>query len=70
LVKTLTIRDEVYRKLLAVKAKDQSFSELLEQLSEGTKSIEVLESIRARVEFRDKERMMSELSTIRAERRI
>jgi predicted CopG family antitoxin len=70
LVKTLTIRDEVYRKLLAVKAKDQSFSELLEQLSEGTKSVEVLESIRARVEFRDKERMMSELSTSRAERRI
>jgi predicted CopG family antitoxin len=70
LVKTLTIRDEVYRKLLAVKAKDQSFSELLEQLTEGTKSIEVLTSIRARVEFRDKERMMSELSTSRAERRI
>jgi predicted CopG family antitoxin len=70
LVKTLTIRDEVYKKLLAVKAKDESFSELLEKLTEGTKSIEVLGSIRARVEFRDKERLLSELSAERAERRI
>lgn len=70
MVKTLTIRDEVYKKLLAVKAKDESFSELLEKLTEGTKSIEVLGSIRARVEFRDKERLLSELSAERAERRI
>jgi predicted CopG family antitoxin len=70
LVKTLTIRDEVYRKLLAVKTKEESFSELLEKLAEGTKSIEVLTSLRARVEFREKERMMSDLSTARAERRI
>lgn len=70
MVKTLTIRDEVYRKLLAVKTKEESFSELLEKLAEGTKSIEVLTSLRARVEFREKERMMSDLSTARAERRI
>jgi len=70
LVKTLTIRDEVYRKLLAVKTKEESFSELLEKLAEGTKSTEVLTSLRARVEFREKERMMSDLSTARAERRI
>jgi len=70
LVKTLTIRDEVYRKLLAVKGKDESFSELLEKLAEGTKSVEVLTSLRGRVEFREKEKMLSELSTRRAERRI
>jgi len=70
LVKTLTIRDEVYRKLLAVKGKDESFSELLEKLAEGTKSVEVLTSLRGRVEFREKEKMLSELSTARAERRI
>ena len=70
MVKTLTIRDEVYRKLLAVKTKEESFSELLEKLAEGTKSIEVLTSLRARVEFREKEKMMSDLSTARAERRI
>lgn len=70
MVKTLTIRDEVYRKLLAVKGKDESFSELLEKLAEGTKSVEVLTSLRGRVEFREKEKMLSELSTARAERRI
>lgn len=70
LVKTLTIRDDVYRKLLAVKGNDESFSELLEKLAEGTKSVEVLASLRGRVEFRDKEAMMSQLSTARAERRI
>ena len=70
MVKTLTIRDQVYRKLLAVKGKDESFSELLEKLAEGTKSVEVLASLRARVEFRDKARMLAELSAARAERRI
>ncbi len=70
MVKTLTIRDEVYRKLLAVKGKDESFSELLEKLAEGTKSVEVLTSLRGRVEFREKEKMLSELSIARAERRI
>lgn len=70
LVRTLTIRDEVYRKLVAVKGKDESFSELLEKLAEGTRSLEVLSSLRGRVEFRDKRRMLSELSTARAERRV
>ena len=70
MVKTLTISDEVYRKLLAVKAKDESFSELLEKLAEGTKSVEVLTSLRGRVEFREKKKMLSDLSTARAERRI
>jgi len=32
LTKTMTIRDEVYRKLFTAKRKDESFSELFERL--------------------------------------
>ena len=70
MVRAFTIRDEVYRKLVVVSGKDESFSELLEKLAEGTRSPEVLSSLRGRVELRDKRRMLSELSTARAERRI
>lgn len=61
MVKTLIIRDEVYRKLLAVEGKGESFSELLDKLVEATKpsSIEFLPSLRGRVEFREKEKMLS-----------
>ena len=69
-VGALILRDEVYRKLLGVKGKDESFSELLERLAEGTRSLEVLSSLRGRVGFGDKQRMLSELSTARAERRV
>lgn len=70
MVKTVTISDEVYRKLLAVKGKDESFSELLERLTEGTRSIDILTSLRGQVEFREKAKMLSELLTERTERRI
>jgi predicted CopG family antitoxin len=40
LVKIIIIRDEVYRKLLAVKRQDESFSELFDRLAEGKDSIE------------------------------
>ncbi|MDI6643101.1 MAG: antitoxin VapB family protein [Candidatus Hodarchaeaceae archaeon] len=35
MVKTITIRGDVYEKLTAVKGEDESFSELLERLVEG-----------------------------------
>ena len=70
MTKTITIRDQVYRKLTAVKRKNESFSELFERLVEGTSSIEALKSLRGSVEFKQKERMLSELRTERAERRL
>jgi predicted CopG family antitoxin len=70
LTKTITIRDQVYRKLAAVKRKDESFSELFERLVEGTNSIEVLKRLRGSVEFKNKERMLSEIEALRAERRL
>ena len=70
MVKTITIRDDVYRKLLAVKRKDESFSELLERLVESVKPIHVLVKLRGCVEFRDKEKLINEIYSMRAEHRL
>jgi len=70
LTKTITIRDEVYRKLLAVKRKDESFSKLFERLVEGTSPLETLTKLRGCVEFKDKKKMLSEMYALRAERRL
>ncbi|MCW4045057.1 MAG: antitoxin VapB family protein [Candidatus Bathyarchaeota archaeon] len=69
MVKTITIRDEVYQKLLAVKKKNESFSKLFERLAENRDPIETLLKLRAQVEFTEKEKMLSELRSLRAERR-
>jgi len=68
--KTITIRDEVYRKLLTVKREDESFSELFERLVEGVNPLETLTKLRGCVEFRDKAKMLSEINALRAERRL
>jgi len=70
MVKTITIRDAVYKKLLSAKRKDESFSELFERLTEGRNSVEVLKWLRGTVEFRDKEKLLAEINVKRAERRI
>ncbi len=61
LTKTLTVRDEVYRKLLTVKKRDESFSRLFERLVESMSALETLKKLRGRVEFKDKEEMLSEI---------
>ncbi len=67
--KTITIRDEVYQKLLVLKGKDESFSELFERLAEGADPLETLKNLRGCVEFTDKEKMIEEIATWRSERR-
>jgi len=69
LVKTITIREEVYRKLLTVKKKDESFSELFDRLAESKDPLETLSKLRASVEFREKKEMISKIYSSRAERR-
>jgi len=69
LTKTITIRDEVYRKLLTVKGENESFSQLFERLVESMSPLEALARLRGCVEFKDKEKMLSEIRTLRAERR-
>lgn len=68
-MKTIRIKDEVYRKLQAIKREDESLNELLERLVEGSDPLEMLRGLRGYVEFTDKERMLSEISAARAERR-
>jgi predicted CopG family antitoxin len=59
----------VYRKLLTIKKKDESFSELFDRLAENKDPLETLSKLRASVEFRKKKEMLSEISSSRAERR-
>lgn len=70
MVKTITIREEVYKKLLEVKEKKESFSELFERLVEGMNPVETLKKLRGCVEFKDKEKILSEIYASRTERRI
>jgi len=60
----------VYKKLLTVKKKDESFSELFERLVENKNPLETLTKLRASVEFKEKEKMISEISASRTERRL
>ena len=69
MTKTITIRDEVYRKLLTVKGENESFSKLFERLVESMSPLETLVRLRGCVEFKGKEKMLSEIRTPRAERR-
>jgi predicted CopG family antitoxin len=69
MVKTITIRDEVYRKLLTLKGKEESFSQLFDRLVECASPVETLKNLRGKVEFTDKETMLSELYSKRAEKR-
>ena len=70
LVKTITIREEVYNKLIAVKRTDESFSQLFERLVEDINPVETLTKLRGSIEFKAKEKMLSEISALRAERRL
>jgi predicted CopG family antitoxin len=56
LVKTITIRDEVYHKLTSLKRENESFSDLFERLAECQDSRRVLLKLRGSVEFSDKEK--------------
>ena len=70
MTKTLTIRDEVYKKLLTVKGRDESFSKLFERLVEEMSATEALKKLRGCVEFKNKDKMLLEIQTLRAERRL
>lgn len=69
MVKTITIRDEVYNKLLSVKKENESFSILFERLVDDMNPVETLKKIRGCVEFKDKDKLLSEIYATRAERR-
>ncbi|HID42990.1 MAG TPA: antitoxin [Archaeoglobaceae archaeon] len=69
MVKTITIRDDVYSKLLAIKG-EESFSELIERLIES-RGVEILKKIRNKTEFSEEEKkiMLREIYAKKEERR-
>jgi predicted CopG family antitoxin len=67
-VKTITIRKDVYKKLLKIKKQDESFSELFERLSDAA-GPDLLSKLRGSVEFNEKKKMLAEISSARSERR-
>lgn len=72
MVKTLTIRDSVYKKLVARKGKGESFSEFFERLLAGADSnaVQLLAKLQGSVELKDsKAVMLSEIGAKRNERR-
>lgn len=65
--KTLTIKEDVYKKLAAIKRDDESFSDLLEKLSE--RNVAVLRKLRGCMELKEKEEMIKDIYKRRGERR-
>ena len=74
MVKTITIKDDVYKKLIAQKGKDESFSDLFERLVEENLhgGIDALKKLRGSLEFDKnvKEKIIEDISSKRSERRI
>ncbi|MBC7092059.1 MAG: antitoxin VapB family protein [Nitrososphaeria archaeon] len=70
MAKTITIRDDVYKKLLKVKREGESFSELFERLIGNLNPVETLKKLRGCVEFTDKDTLLKEIYTRRSERRL
>ena len=65
--KTLTIKESVYKKLLLMKRKDESFSELFERLSNS--NLEILKKMRGCNTYENKEELLKEIYDKRKERR-
>jgi len=65
--KTLTIKESVYKKLLLMKKKDESFSELFERLSNS--NLEVLKKMRGINTYENKKEMLREIYEKRKEKR-
>jgi predicted CopG family antitoxin len=63
--KTITIREDTYRRLLAVKREDESFSDLFDRLVSG--SVGTLKALRGSVEFEAKDEMLREMRKKREE---
>ena len=65
--KTLTIKRNVYEKLLIMKRKNESFSDLFERLSK--KNIMTIKRLRGCTEFKEKDMMIKDIYKKREEKR-
>ena len=74
MVKTITIKDHVYRKLKNQKRKEESFSDLFERLMDQNSysGIHISEKLRSYVEFEgtEKKGILSDITKKRSERRL
>jgi predicted CopG family antitoxin len=66
--KTITIRDDIYKLLVSIKKKDESFSMLFERLIESRRNVKILEELRGSVKFRDKKNLLREIRRKRSGR--
>ncbi|MCL5008561.1 MAG: antitoxin VapB family protein [Candidatus Marsarchaeota archaeon] len=67
MTKTITIRTEVYEKLIRIKKEDESFSELFERLAAMLAPMDALLKLRGSMEFANKDRMLAEILSKRSE---
>ena len=74
MVKTITIKDDVYKKLITQKGKDESFSDLFERLVEQNlhSGIDALKKLRGSIEYDEsiKEKILADIALKRSEHRI
>lgn len=74
MVKTITIKDDVYNKLVAQKGKDESFSDLFESLVEKDlqSGINALKKLKGSIVFEEgvKKKILSDIALKRSEHRI
>lgn len=74
MVKTITIKDDVYKKLVAQKGKGESFSDLFERLIDGNvhNGIDALKKLRGSIEFdqETKDKILTDIALKTDERRI
>jgi predicted CopG family antitoxin len=61
MVKRITIKEGVYKDLIKVKKNNESFSDLFERLVKAATPLDVLGRIRGSVEFKAKNKMLSEI---------
>jgi predicted CopG family antitoxin len=69
LTKTLSIRDEVYDRLLKIKREDESFSDLFMRLSEEENTLKLLERLRGSIDLPEADEIIEEIYEKRVERR-
>ena len=74
MVKTITIKDDIYKKLITQKGKDESFSDLFERLVEQNlhSGIDALKKLRGSIEYDEsiKEKILADVALKRREHRI
>lgn len=70
MVKTITIKNEVYDKLIAIKKPGESFSDLFNELIIYSSPENTLNQLKGSVEFTSKEKMLDEIYKKRGEKRF